>query len=99
MCRPVFSLSDMTSLQPSDECLRWAILAVFSADSRIPIADLRVGVLNSVVHLAGRVDSLKVREAVEKLAKNVSGVRDVVNRIEAPGAPSPSRRIDLTQGE
>ena len=83
---------------PSDDCLRWAILAVFSADARTARAagDLRVGALNGIAHLAGKTDSLEVREAAERLAKNVRGVRGVVNRIEAPGAPSPARTVNLT---
>lgn len=81
---------------PSDESLRAALLAVFSADAGTASADLRVGVLNGIVHLAGSAASLEIRAAAERLAKNVRGVRGVVNRIEAPGAPSPSRRIDLT---
>jgi len=35
------------------------------------------------------------RETAEKLAKQVVGIRGVVNRIEAPGAPSPSRAVNL----
>lgn len=84
---------------PSDESLRAAILALFAADSRTASADLHVGVLNGIVHLAGEVSSLEVRLAAAKLAGEVAGVRGVVNRIEAPGAPSPSRRIDLNEKE
>lgn len=79
----------------SDEYLREAILTAFTADSRIAFTDLRVGVLNSIAHLAGTVDSLSKRNTAEELAKNVSGIRGVVNRIEAPGAPSPSRSVNL----
>lgn len=79
----------------SDENLRQASLAVFAADGRAAFAELRVGVLNRVLHLAGKVDSLALRAAAEELARQVSGVRGVVNRIEAPGAPGPSRRINL----
>jgi osmotically-inducible protein OsmY len=78
-----------------DERLRLAILATFAADSRTASADLRVGVLNGIVHLAGMVDFLVVRAAAEELAGQVGGVRGVVNRIEAPGAPSPAREINL----
>jgi osmotically-inducible protein OsmY len=84
---------------PSDESLRAAILALFAADSCTASADLHVGVLNGIVHLAGEVSSLKVRLAAAKLAGEVAGVRGVANRIEAPGAPSPSRRIDLNEKE
>ncbi len=80
---------------PSDESLRAAILTVFAADARTASADLRVGVLNGIAHLAGRADTLDAREVAERLAKNVRGVRGVVNRIEAPGAPNPSRTINL----
>ena len=80
---------------PSDESLRATLLALFAADNRTATADLRVGVLNGIMHLAGRVDSLEVRDAAESLARNISGVRGVVNRIEAPGAPNPSRTVNL----
>lgn len=82
---------------PSDESLRAAILTLFAADARTACsaADLRVGVLNGVAHLAGRVNSLEVRDAAEELAKKVRGIRGVANRIEAPGAPNPSRTINL----
>ena len=80
---------------PSDESLRAAILAIFTADSRTSHVELRVGVLNSIVHLAGTVDSLSERTAAEELAGQVPGVRGMVNRIEAPGAPSPAREVNL----
>ncbi len=82
---------------PSDESLRAAILALFAADSRTASADLHVGVLNGIAHLAGEVSSSEVRIVAAKLSEEVTGVRGVVNRIEAPGAPSPSRRIDLNE--
>ena len=78
-----------------DESLRTSILAEFAADARTASADLRVGVLNSIAHLAGRVDLLVKRTAAEEIAQGVDGVRGVVNRIEAPGAPSPAREINL----
>ena len=79
----------------SDESLRAAILALFTADNRSAFAGLRVGVLNGIAHLAGAVNSLPERAAAEELAGQVTGVRGVVNRIEAPGAPSPAREINL----
>jgi osmotically-inducible protein OsmY len=83
----------------SDEALRAAILAVFAEKPRIVSAELRVGVLNGIAHLAGTAASLEIRNLAEELAKNVRGLRGVVNRIEAPGAPSPGRRIDLIEKE
>jgi hypothetical protein len=56
---------------------------------------VRVGVLNGIAHLAGTVDSLAERTAVEDLVRGILGVRGVVNRIEAPGAPNPARTINL----
>ena len=87
----------MTQPQPlsPDERLRAEILDVFANDARIDSADLRVGVLNGIAHLAGIVPSLEERDVAEELAKNVCRVRGVVNRIEAPGAPSPARTVHL----
>lgn len=81
---------------PSDKSLRAAILSRFAADERTAFANLRVGVLNGIAHLAGVVNSVETRVRAAELAEEVKGVRGVVNRIEAPGAPSPARRIDLT---
>lgn len=78
-----------------DESLRIAILAKFALDERTAHAELRVGVLNGIAHLAGRVDTLVERAAAEEIAQGVDGLRGVVNRIEAPGAPSPARTVNL----
>ena len=86
-------------LPPSDEDLRTAILTAFATDARIASADLRVGVLNGVAHLAGTAASLEIREKAEELCKTMGRLRGIVNRIEAPGAPSPARRIDLIEKE
>ncbi len=87
---------NMQFLPPnSDEDLRAAILATLAADQRTAGADLRVGVLNGIAHLAGAVGSLEERALAESLAKAVPGVRGVANRIEAPGGPSPAREINL----
>mgnify|MGYP001189131793 FL=1 len=78
-----------------DEMLRAAVLFMLSAHGLGPAAGLRVGVVNGVVHLAGVADSLAMRNTAEEFARSVPGVRGVVNRIEAPGAPSPTRIINL----
>jgi osmotically-inducible protein OsmY len=78
-----------------DDSLRRTIIARFSCDNRTAYANLRVGVVNGIVHLAGVVSSIEIRIAAAELAGDVPGVRGVVNRIEAPGAPSPGRRINL----
>jgi len=79
----------------TDECLRDAILTAFAADERLANENLRVGVLNAIAHLAGKLDTLSKRALAEELANQVPGIRGVVNRIESPGAPSPARTINL----
>lgn len=81
-----------------DEALRAAVLFVLSTNDLTMAAALRVGVVNEVVHLAGSAGSLETRSAAEELACSVPGVRGVVNRIEAPGAPNPTRIINLDLG-
>jgi len=79
----------------SDDSLRIAILAKLSGDERTGHAQLRVGVLYGIAHLTGEVNTLIIRTAAEEIARQVEGVRGVVNRIAAPGAPSPAREINL----
>lgn len=82
-------------VQTQDEKLRAEILAKFATDDRTAYASLRVGVLNGIAHLAGVVSSIETRIRAAELAEDVPGIRGVVNRIEAPGAPPPSRTIHL----
>lgn len=79
----------------SDQCLRAEVLAALAAEKRIAGGELHVGVLYGIVHLAGKVSTLTERSVAEDTASQVTGVRGVVNRIEAPGAPSPARQINL----
>jgi osmotically-inducible protein OsmY len=81
--------------QFSDEKLRAAILSRLATDDRTAFANLRVGVLNGIAHIVGVVSSLETYVTAAEIAESVHGVRGVVNRIEAPGAPSPSRTIHL----
>ncbi|MCU0488945.1 MAG: BON domain-containing protein [Anaerolineales bacterium] len=80
---------------PSDEMLRAEVLAALAAEKRIAGGELHVGVLHGIVHLAGQVATMLERSVAEDAASQVAGVRGVVNRIDAPGAPSPARQIDL----
>jgi osmotically-inducible protein OsmY len=82
----------------SDELLHKKILASLAADDRTATANLRVGVRNGFAHLAGMVASLDIRSVAAELAGNISGVRGVINRIDAPGAPRPGRIINLNPG-
>lgn len=85
--------------QPSkpDEKLRAAVLSSLATDDRTAFANLRVGVLNGIAHLAGVVNSIETRILAAELAEDVPGIRGVVNRIEAPGAPLPARTVDLKE--
>lgn len=78
-----------------DETIRTAILQNIAIDHRINRLDLHVGVLHCIVHLSGRVDTIAIRRRLETMAKQVPGVRGVVNRIDAPGSPRPDRKINL----
>ena len=71
------------------------LLERFAGDDCTAFKNLRVGVVNGIVHLAGNVSSIKLRVDAAEIAIDVAGVRGVVNRIEAPGAPSPARMINI----
>jgi osmotically-inducible protein OsmY len=81
--------------QFSDEKLREAILTRFARNDRTASVNLRVGVQNGIAHIAGIVSSLEVYIVAAEITEVVPGVRGVVNRIEAPGAPSPARTVNL----
>ena len=85
-----------SSDQPSEDAkLRLLVLRTLSENKQTHTLDLHVGVLNRIVHLAGEASSEELWHITEQLVANISGVRGVVNRIQAPGAPSPSRTINL----
>lgn len=81
--------------QPSDTELRAALIFRLAQDERLAHTELRAGVLNGIVHLAGQVGSLSAWQYAADVAAGIPGVRGVVNRIEAPGAPSPTRIIHI----
>jgi osmotically-inducible protein OsmY len=83
------------SYQAFDDVLRAEILAKFATEDPTAFNGLRVGVQNGIAHLAGVVSSLEIRLAAAELVEGVPGVRGVVNRIDAPGAPSPGRTVNL----
>jgi osmotically-inducible protein OsmY len=78
-----------------DERLRAAVLLTLSRDADLALLDLRVGVLNAIVHLCGSAPTPALWERAGRIAGEVPGVRAVVNRIWAPGAPHPIRTIHL----
>jgi len=88
-------LTPHMAAQPGDERLRAAILAALTADPQTAACALRVGVLNGIAHLGGAAATAEVWAAAGRIAAAVPGVRGVVNRIEAPGAPCPARAVNL----
>lgn len=78
-----------------DERLRTRIMRVLAQDERTLALEIRLGVLSGFAHLAGKVPSLELRALAEAIVAGVPGVRGVANRIEAPGAPSPARTVNL----
>ena len=79
----------------SDDSLRLAVIAALTKDKRGVVDNLRVGVINGVAHLSGTVPTIATWELAQETASQVPGIRGVVNRLEAPGAPPPGRVINL----
>ena len=89
----------MSQPPSTDEILRQSVLQALAANCQTAALDLRVGVLNAVAHMAGEAPSETVWRLAEAVAASVPGVRGVVNRIEAPGAPNPIRTINIPLGQ
>lgn len=87
--------STLTEYSKADKQIRNEVCRALKADKRVASYDLRVGVLNEVIHLAGELPSTDLWELVGEIASEIPHVRGVVNRIEAPGAPEPARTIHL----
>ena len=79
----------------SDVKLRAQVIETIFANQQFNQLDIRVGVNKGIVHLAGSAPSLERRQDIEDYVRKISRVRAVVNRVDAPGAPSPSRLIKL----
>lgn len=84
-----------SEINPSDQELRQQVYQAIAANDQLRQCELRVGVANGFVHLGGKLSSPELYGYAEELVKNLAGVKGVINRIEAPGAPSPSRVIHL----
>lgn len=85
--------------QNPDKRLREAVQRRLAAHAFRSFLSVRVGVLNGIVHLAGNAPTLEMRQKAAAVVRIIPGVRGVVNRIEAPGAPPPARPVDLNLGE
>ena len=89
----------MAEAHATDELLRHSVLQALAQEPQTAALELRVGVLNALVHLGGAAPSQRLWHLAETIAASVLGVRGVVNRIQAPGAPSPVRTINIPIGE
>lgn len=78
----------------SQEGIRSIVYDVLSS-AEYAAYEIQVGVDNCIVHLAGSVPDLRIRDQIEYDIAKIHGVRGVVNRIDAPGSPPPGRTIDL----
>jgi osmotically-inducible protein OsmY len=72
----------------SDKSIRDAVLAEFKWDPKITSEDITVAVKDGVVTLAGFTHSYWEKEAAEKAAKRVYGVKVIANDIEVRPATS-----------
>jgi osmotically-inducible protein OsmY len=88
-------MTSQNGLTLSDEELREAVFGALKLNERTAKIELRVGVLNAIVHLAGAAATKDDWLLIEQVVGAIPGVRGVVNRIDAPGAPSPSRVVHL----
>jgi len=84
------NLSDVFQ-KPNDQAITSEIQAKLFADSVLKTRDVRVTSANGVVALAGSVNTELEKAAVENLAKQVKGVKQVTNElIVAPTASAPA---------
>ena len=79
------------TLKRNDDNVRDHVLFELKSDPKIRSSDIAVGVKDGVVTLSGSVTSYWEKDAAEKAAKRVYGVRGVANDIEVK---PPSTRTD-----
>lgn len=71
---------------PADDALDYAaiiatIKTAFSADPMVKALDIRVDIVDGVVHLSGTVSSAAEKDAAGRIARNIEGVKRVVNHL------------------
>jgi gas vesicle protein len=77
--------------QPSDAVLLERVRAEAIGPSPVPNAQLITTVVDGVVELRGKVDTLPQREALLAAVAAVDGVREVRDLTHLPGEPAPTR--------
>src|SRR4029453_14248315 len=83
-------MREKTKPEPNDATLVQKVESEVFRDPSIPKGQINVNAENGVVVLRGQVDSPDLIKELEKKARNVQGVRDVENLLQAaesPGAP------------
>jgi osmotically-inducible protein OsmY len=83
-------IREKTKPEPNDATLVQKVESEVFRDPSIPKGQINVNAENGVVVLRGQVDSPDLIEELEKKVRNVQGVRDVENllqAVESPGAP------------
>ncbi len=79
-CKP--EPTERTTAEPQDdEKLAGQVRATFASSPSFKFPDVRVAAFKRTVQLSGFVVSDDQKQAAEKLAKSVSGVQSVENRI------------------
>jgi osmotically-inducible protein OsmY len=76
-----------------DSQIRQEILDVFQWDPRIELARIEIAVENSVVTLTGAVGTDDERIAMEEAIRHVTGVRQLLQKIEVGQALGKNRLI------
>jgi gas vesicle protein len=77
--------------QPSDAVLLERVRAQAIGPSPVPNAQLITTVVDGVVELRGRIDTLQQREALVAAVAEVDGVREVRDLTHLPDEPAPTR--------
>ena len=97
-CASVVASAETPDTPPStvlrhegDEQLGTAVSKALADDTRVHAMNMKVVVRNAVVTLTGKANDDKERRAAEEVARRVSGVRDVENRLVVAdhGDPEP----------
>jgi BON domain len=79
------------TLHPTDETLAHKVESEALGYSGIPSGRVNVNAERGVVVLRGQVDTPDDVRRVEKLVREVDGVREVENLLHTPGTPAPNR--------
>lgn len=76
----------------SDAAITTQVKAKFIGDDRLKGSDISVTTANGVVRLTGKVPSADGKRAAEEISRQVDGVKNVDNLLEAPSVANNFRR-------